>query len=91
MRDAFDVSQPHRQYRPGALQGLYLTLLAHARHQRIIRRVEIQTDDVAHLLDEERIGGELEALGAMRLRVEPRHVAVDGGGGKSCFDRQRAA
>ncbi len=91
VRDAFDVPQPHRQHRLGTLQGLYLALLVHTQHQRMIRRIQIQADDVAHLLDEERIGGELEALGAMRLQAEQRHVAVDGGGGTSCLDRQRAA
>lgn len=53
---ALDVAQPHRQHRLGALQCLHLALLVHAQHQRLVRRIEIEPDDVAHLLDEERVG-----------------------------------
>ncbi|OLK97671.1 hypothetical protein IXO812_10420 [Xanthomonas oryzae pv. oryzae] len=49
VRDAFDVPQPRRQHRLGTLQGLYLALLVHTQHQRMIGRVQIQADDVAHL------------------------------------------
>jgi hypothetical protein len=33
----------------------------------MIGRVQVETDNVADLFDEERVGGELEAAGAMRL------------------------
>ena len=72
---AFDISQPHRQYRLGALQRLNLALFVHAQDQRLVRRVEVEADYVANLLDEERIGGELKALGAMRLQSKQREVA----------------
>lgn len=54
--DAFDVAQPHRQHGLGALQRLALALLIHARNQRVLGWIEIQTRHVAQLLDEQRIG-----------------------------------
>src|SRR5690606_12926842 len=64
--DALDVAKPHRQHWLGALERLTLTLLIDTQNQRMIGRVQIQPDDVAHLLDEERIVRELEALRAVR-------------------------
>ena len=61
--DAFDVAQPHRQHRLGALQRLDLALLVHAQHQGLVGRIEVEAHHVAHFLHEERVGGELEALG----------------------------
>ena len=80
VRYAFEVTQAHRQQRLGPLQRLHLALLVYAQHQRIVRRIELQAHDVAHFLHKERIGGKLEALGAMRLNAEqgkhPRHRAL---------------
>ena len=59
---AFHVSQPHGQKRLGTFQGLRLALLVYAKHHRGIRRVQIQSDDVAHFLGEEGIVGQLEVL-----------------------------
>src|SRR5215472_4983199 len=73
---AFDVAQAHRQHRLGTFQRLDLALLVDAQHQRLVRRIEIQTHDVAHLLYEERVGRELEALSAMRLQTEQREIAT---------------
>ena len=64
--DTFDVAKAHRQQRLRALQRLALALLVDAKHQRVLRRAHVQADDVAKLLDEERIGGELEGLAAVR-------------------------
>src|ERR671915_292992 len=64
---ALGLAGPHRQERLGAVQRLDLALLVDAKHHRAIRRVEIEPDDVAHLLHEQRVGGELEGLGSMRL------------------------
>ena len=44
----------------------------------MIGRIEIEADDVADLLDEKGIGGELEALGPMRLDAEQLEVALHG-------------
>ena len=48
-----------------AIKCLDLALLVHAQHERPVRRIQLQTDDVAHFLDAQRIGGELEGLGAV--------------------------
>ena len=39
-----------------------------AQNQRAYGRGQIKPDNVAHLVDRQRIGGELERLGAMRLK-----------------------
>ncbi len=61
-----DITQSHRQYRLGALQRLDLTLLIHAQHDGMVGRVEVELDNVAYLLDEERVVGELELALAVR-------------------------
>jgi len=68
--DAFQISQSHGQYRLGAIQGLNLALFVGAQHQRVIGRVQVQADDVSHLLDKERIGGKFETARAVRLQGE---------------------
>ena len=79
MRDAFDVSEPKGQQRLGSLQRLGLALLIDAEHHRVVGWVEVESDDIVDLLDEERIGGELEVLPAMRLDIERFPDAVNRG------------
>ena len=43
-------------------------LLIHTKHHRLGRRLEIQAHDIADLLNEQRIGGELERFASMRLK-----------------------
>ena len=50
MSHAFDVTQAHRQHGLGAVQGLNLAFFIDAEHQSVIRRVQVEADDVAHLL-----------------------------------------
>src|SRR5271154_4441853 len=54
-------------YWMGAIQRLNLALLVAAQHQRVLGRVQVQTDDVVELLDETLVVGEFERLDAMRL------------------------
>lgn len=61
----------HRQYRRRAVQRLDLGLLVHAQDQRLLRRVEVEPDDVADLVDELRVVGQLE-------RVDPVGSLSDG-------------
>jgi len=70
VRAPLDLPWTHRQQRLRAIEGLDLALLIDADHQRLVGRIEIEPDDVAHLLDELRIGGELERLRPMRLQRE---------------------
>ena len=76
--DAFDVAEPHGKHGLGAFEGLDLALLIDAKDHTLVRWIEIKADHVAQLLDEERIGRELEAAGAVRLQTEELEQAMDG-------------
>jgi hypothetical protein len=78
MRPALDLSRAHRQQRTCAIQGLNLRLFIDAQDKRCIRRMEIQADNIAHLLDEQRIGRQLERLGPMRLQAKGPPDAMHG-------------
>ena len=80
VRAALHLAGSHRQQRLGAVERLDLALLVDAQNQRAIRRIEIQPDDVPHLLHEHRIAGELEGLDPMRLQPEGLPDAMDGRG-----------
>lgn len=88
--DSLDVAEPHGQHRLRALQRLTLALLVHADDQRVVRRAQIQAHHVAQLLDEERVVGQLEAFGAMRLQPEELEVPRNAGLGDACLGRHRA-
>ena len=62
MRDALPVAKSHRQQRLGLIPSLDVRLLVDAEHHRLVRWVQVQTDDVPDLLHKERVGGELVAL-----------------------------
>ena len=68
-----------RQERLRPVQGLDLTLLVDAEHQRPIGRVEVEADDVADLVNKEGVGLELEGLGEVRLEAERPPDPRDGG------------
>ena len=67
----------HRQDRRGPIQRLDLGLLIHAQHHGPLGRVEVQPDDIADLLDEQRVLRQLPGLLAVGLQPErppdPRH------------------
>ena len=73
LRDA----RQHRQDRRGPVQRLDLGLLVDAEHDRALGRIEVERDDVADLVDELRVAGELPGLLAVRLQAErlpdPQH------------------
>ncbi|MCY1552288.1 hypothetical protein D9M68_886760 [compost metagenome] len=75
MGDTLNVTKTHRQHRLRALQRLALALLVDTDDQRVVRRAQVRADDVAQLLDKERVVGELEALGAVRLQAKELEVA----------------
>ena len=64
------AARQQRQHRGGAIEGLDLGLLVDAQHHRRVRRVQVQPDDVAHLVDELGVRRQLEAVGQMRLQPE---------------------
>lgn len=81
MRDALHIAEPQGKDGLRTIQRLDLSFLIHTQHERLIRRVEIEADDVTHLLHKEGIGGELE--GALSMRLEPKRQpdAMDHGFG----------
>ena len=52
-----------------AIQGLNLTLLVDAQHDRVLGRVQLQADNVDQFLNKLRIVGELECLHAVGLQA----------------------
>jgi hypothetical protein len=70
--DAVDVAKPDRQDGLGALERLDLAFLVPAQDDRVIRRIEIEPDDVPNLFDEQGVGRELERPGAVRLDPKSR-------------------
>ena len=58
------------QRRLGASERLHLGLLIDAEHDRGLGRVQVQADHVVHLLDEQRVAGEFEAVDHVRLGPE---------------------
>src|SRR3954465_1123917 len=70
VRASLRQARSQRQDRFAAIERLNLTLLIHAQYHRFERWVQIQADDVAHLIDEQWIGGKLKSLLTVRLQSE---------------------
>ena len=54
---SFNVAQSHRQDRLRSLQRLALAFFVHAQHQRVLRWIKVQADNIATLFNEKRIVG----------------------------------
>ena len=65
MRAPLDLAGPHRHERLRPVQRLDLRFFVDAEHGRMLRRIQIQPDDIPHLVDEQRV---VRRLIAMRLR-----------------------
>lgn len=63
-------AENHSDDRLRAVKGLDLRLSIDAEHQRLLRRVQVQAADVADLLHELRVGGQLEGLLSVRFEAE---------------------
>ena len=63
----------------GCGKRLNLRLFIHARHQRALRRVQIEPDDMGQLGVEPRVAAELEAFDSVRLEPILLPDAMDGG------------
>lgn len=68
MRVPLGLARAQRQQRRRAIECLDLRLLVHAEDQRARGGLEVEPNDIAHFIDEERVGGELERLLAMGLQ-----------------------
>ena len=74
----------HRQAGLGAVERLDLALLVDRQHDGVRRRIDIEADDVAQLVDELRVVGELELSPAVRLQPvrlpdAPHRAGADAG------------
>ncbi len=65
---AFRHAKHHRQDRLFAIECVNLALFIDAQDQRPIGRGQVEPNDVADLVDKQRIGGQLEGLRAMGLQ-----------------------
>ena len=77
MGDAFDVAEAHGENGLSSLKSLNLGLLIDREHHGVVRGIEVETDDVADFLDEERVVGNLEMPLAMRLDAEQIEPPLD--------------
>ena len=73
----FRLAGAHRQQRLGAAQSLDLTLFIHTEHESVEGRIHVDTDNVAHLFDQQRVFGENKGLLSMRLQPESPPDAAD--------------
>jgi hypothetical protein len=64
--DSFQITQSHGQHRLRPAQRLDLRLLVHGQHHGVIRMVQAQAHNVAHLLHKESSGID-KGFTAMRL------------------------
>src|SRR6202044_1311945 len=53
----------------------------------MVWRAHVETDDVAHLVDEQWIGGQFEGFRTVRLQAEGAPDALDAGGGNPARSR----
>src|SRR5207249_3985316 len=67
---ALDLPRPHRQHGLRAIERLDLGFFVDAQHQRFVRRIEVEPDEVADFVDEQWIFGQLEGLAPRRLQPE---------------------
>ena len=68
----------HRQAGLGAVEGLDLRLFIDREHDGMGGRIDIEPDNIAQLVDELRVVGELELLDPVRLQTMRAPDALDG-------------
>lgn len=69
MSDTLDVAQVHGQHRSRESLRVTAAFPVDAQHQRLVRGVQVQPNNVPHLPDEERSDGELGALAGLCLQA----------------------
>ena len=72
VRAPLHLSWTKLEQRLRAIQGLHLRLLIHAENQRVVRRIQIEADDVDDFLGESRVVAHLECSQPMRFEVGGR-------------------
>ena len=71
------LTRAYRQQWLRAVQRLNLRLLIDAQHQGFVGGMQVQTDDIPHFFNEQRVLGELKRFGAMRLQSKRAPDAID--------------
>src|SRR6185436_13514673 len=64
------IARLHRQEGLSPIERLDLRFLVDAKHESTVWRVQIEADNIAHLLDELRVLGQFERLYAVRLKAK---------------------
>ena len=90
VRRALGRARQHRQRRRSAIERLDLRFLVDAEHDGALGRRQVQANDVADLLDEQRVLGQLLALLAVGLEPERPPDPRDRGLVEPDLLRQRA-
>src|SRR5437660_9542872 len=70
-----DLARAHWQQRLRPIERLNLRLLVHAEHDRMLGRIHVQAHHVTHLVDQQRIGRQLER-DRKSTRLNSSHVAI---------------
>src|ERR1700745_3290772 len=86
-----NMPDPQWQTWLGALQRLTLGFLVAAQHQRLVRWVEVEPDDVPELLFKALVVGQLEGARQMRLDATGRPQTLHAGRREPGGARHRAA
>src|SRR5215471_6631097 len=68
-----------QHFQGGEQRGRAMALFIYTQHHGVLRGIEIQADDIGHLLQKPRISGQLEALGAVGLEVVATPDVANGG------------
>ena len=74
---SFDVAEPQRQDRLAPFKRLDLRLFVDAENEGVIWWIQVQTNNVPDLVNELRIGRQLEMSGAVRLYAEQSEGSRD--------------
>jgi hypothetical protein len=84
MAASLGLPRAHRQQRLGAVERLDLRLFIDAQHQSAVGRVEIEPNGVAHFVDKQRVGRQLEGFDTVRLQSRPARCAPRSGSRCRC-------
>ena len=90
VRATFRYAGHHRQDWLFAIERLDLALLIDAEDEGSVGRGKVKADDIAYLVDEQRIVRQLERLATVRLQAECNPHSADRGVRKASFRRHRA-
>src|SRR5258706_6180861 len=90
MRSPLSLSRSHRKNGLRSVQRLDLCLLIHAQNQGLVRRVHVKPDDIANLVDKQRIFRKLKSLGSVGRETKRSPNAVHATVAQSARFGQRA-